>query len=364
MSVIAFEVETFDPVSKLIQNMYLKFFLDNNTIELLQGTKFFLARIFYPEITLNDLFIGNSVTIFTRRYTIKAYANTATTSFMKAREVHYLSVVNSSAIRLLGALITAGTELELRIANVKTSGSDFYADDIQVLSGDTLIEMVGITTAKTDGFLERASSLSPSARIFSKRIDPSMTNDIFLKCSPIQIPSSCSLCIVKPHILQPNGFSGTYSFKLDGKMIWENKEKQVSQCGALVTSILDAGFSIQAAMSIHLSQSMTEQFWEVYRNVFSNWTTMIDHLSSGPILALMITPSKAAEDTAFGDIDVVTEFRTLCGPIEPELARALRPTSLRALYGKDFVRNGVHCSDLPEDGELECRHFFELLAAV
>ena len=39
--------------------------------------------------------------------------------------------------------------------------------------------------------------------------------------------------------------------------------------------------------------------------------------------------------------------------IQQEIARHLRPTTLRALYGKDKAHNAVHCTDLPEDGELE-----------
>ncbi len=36
-----------------------------------------------------------------------------------------------------------------------------------------------------------------------------------------------------------------------------------------------------------------------------------------------------------------------------EICRHLRPNSLRAKYGIDKIRNGVHCTDLPEDGVLE-----------
>lgn len=36
-----------------------------------------------------------------------------------------------------------------------------------------------------------------------------------------------------------------------------------------------------------------------------------------------------------------------------EIARHLRPNSLRALYGKNKIQNAVHCTDLPEDGVLE-----------
>jgi nucleoside diphosphate kinase len=36
-----------------------------------------------------------------------------------------------------------------------------------------------------------------------------------------------------------------------------------------------------------------------------------------------------------------------------ELARKLRPNTLRARFGKTKIQNAVHCTDLPEDGLLE-----------
>lgn len=48
------------------------------------------------------------------------------------------------------------------------------------------------------------------------------------------------------------------------------------------------------------------------------------------------------------------------GPSDPELAKQLRPNSLRAKFGLDKVRNGVHCTDLPEDGILEVSFVFVL----
>lgn len=42
---------------------------------------------------------------------------------------------------------------------------------------------------------------------------------------------------------------------------------------------------------------------------------------------------------------------------QQEIARHLRPRTLRALYGIDKVKNAVHCTDLPEDGLLEVRKF-------
>jgi nucleoside-diphosphate kinase len=50
---------------------------------------------------------------------------------------------------------------------------------------------------------------------------------------------------------------------------------------------------------------------------------------------------------------VVEAFRNFCGPPDPMLAKQIRPQSLRAKYGKDKIQNGVHCTDLTEDGVLE-----------
>jgi nucleoside-diphosphate kinase len=52
----------------------------------------------------------------------------------------------------------------------------------------------------------------------------------------------------------------------------------------------------------------------------------------------------------------------MCGPLDPELARVLRPNSLRALFGLNKIRNGVHCSDLQQDGKLEVEYFFICLS--
>lgn len=50
-----------------------------------------------------------------------------------------------------------------------------------------------------------------------------------------------------------------------------------------------------------------------------------------------------------------TTTTTTTPPLYPSqvVAQELRPTSLRARFGSDRVRNAVHCSDLPEDGPLE-----------
>jgi nucleoside-diphosphate kinase len=59
--------------------------------------------------------------------------------------------------------------------------------------------------------------------------------------------------------------------------------------------------------------------------------------------------------------NVVEAFRKLCGPHDPEIAKTLRPGTIRAKFGEDRVCNAIHCTDLPEDGVIECEYFFSIL---
>ena len=50
----------------------------------------------------------------------------------------------------------------------------------------------------------------------------------------------------------------------------------------------------------------------------------------------------------------MSAFREFVGPHDPEIGRHIRENTLRAKFGVDRVKNAVHCTDLPEDGILEC----------
>jgi nucleoside-diphosphate kinase len=54
-------------------------------------------------------------------------------------------------------------------------------------------------------------------------------------------------------------------------------------------------------------------------------------------------------------------LRRFCGPHDPDEAKMYNGNSIRAMYGQDKIRNAVHCTDLAEDGLLECEYFFVLL---
>jgi len=120
--------------------------------------------------------------------------------------------------------------------------------------------------------------------------------------------------------------------------------------GRLIKTILECGFQISAMLLLNLDKANAEEFLEVYKGVVMEYPGMVTELCSGPCLVLEIR----AEDAS-------RVFREFVGPADPEIARHLRPRTLRALYGKSKTQNAVHCTDLAEDSLQEVEYFFKIL---
>ena len=93
-----------------------------------------------------------------------------------------------------------------------------------------------------------------------------------------------------------------------------------------------------------------QEFLEVDKGVVPEYNQLVEEFTNGPCIAMEVRQE-----------NVVPALREFCGPHDPELARTVRPKSLRAAFGRDKAKNGVHCTDLPEDGTLEVEYFFNIL---
>ena len=108
--------------------------------------------------------------------------------------------------------------------------------------------------------------------------------------------------------------------------------------------ILNEGFEISALEMFHFSKATIEEFYDVYKQVLPEYVPLIEQFISGPSIVLEVRQA-----------NVVKTFREMVGPSDPEIAKYLRPDTIRAKFGFDRVRNAVHCTDLPEDGVIEVR---------
>eukprot|EP00826_Nyctotherus_ovalis_P050187 TRINITY_DN612_c0_g2_i6.p1 TRINITY_DN612_c0_g2~~TRINITY_DN612_c0_g2_i6.p1 ORF type:complete len:148 (-),score=67.87 TRINITY_DN612_c0_g2_i6:152-574(-) len=114
--------------------------------------------------------------------------------------------------------------------------------------------------------------------------------------------------------------------------------------------VLEEGFEISALEMYKLNKTTAEEFFDVYKEVLPEYTPIVEHIITGPVVVMEVRQE-----------NVVQALRNLVGPNDPEIARQLRPNTIRAKFGADRVHNAVHCTDLPEDGVLECEYFFSIL---
>ncbi|XP_035707297.1 nucleoside diphosphate kinase 7-like [Folsomia candida] len=122
--------------------------------------------------------------------------------------------------------------------------------------------------------------------------------------------------------------------------------------GSIIDCITRANYKITAFELFYLDRTHAEEFYEIYKGVIPEYSDMTEELSLGPCYVLEI--SGCGEDTP-------ASFREFVGPMNPIIAKKLRPTSIRAKFGTSTVKNAVHCTDLCLDAEMEVDYFFRIL---
>lgn len=342
MATLGFEVEWFDNVSNSCKRLYLKYYLSDNTIELLHYEKnaCFLGRIHYPSVTLSSLFIGNSITVYSRLLTIKAYANSATEEYMMSHEIHVLCTVNREDGHLLGDLFKTARSQNLRTGRVSSTSQSISVAGLNIIPDDFIIEVVANCSENAEKFISKAQDISGA--ITAITLEANLIKQIIYSAIPISVPDNCTLCIIKPHVVAAN------------------RHEEV-----LRAIINHGGFAIAGIMMTHLHSDMADEFLRVYRKIIPMYSSLLEQMSSGPLMALMITRNNYDSS----DLPIVSEFREFCGPMNCELAALIRPNSIRAKLGNpgvktNIIQNGVHCTDLSDDGFMECSYFFKTIHSI
>lgn len=113
--------------------------------------------------------------------------------------------------------------------------------------------------------------------------------------------------------------------------------------GPILAIINQAGFRISAIRSTKLTRDEAEKFYEVHRGK-PFYEGLIDFMSSGPIVALLLEKENAIED-----------FRKLIGNTDP--AKAEEGT-IRKMFAESVQRNAIHGSDSVENAAREADFFF------
>ncbi|XP_067849028.1 nucleoside diphosphate kinase 7 isoform X2 [Heptranchias perlo] len=309
----------------------------------------FLKRTKYDALRTEDLFVGSKITVYARQLHLVDYGDQYTSRKLGSRKERTLGVIKPSSDVKLGKLIdkiySSGlvitkakmTNITRELLQYLTCGPAVALEilgDEAVSAWKKLIESSDSNRARNEArvrALYGIDGIGNSAHGSECAAAAARELEIFFP-SPGRGPSNtakctdCTLCIIKPHAI------------VEGL------------AGKIMSAIEERGFNFTALQMFYVERTNADEFFEVYKGVVAEYNEMVMELCSGPCLAL-----------EFQGNEIQKSFRECCGPADPEIARHLRPRSLRALFGKNKVQNAVHCTDLPEDGVLEVQYFFKIL---
>jgi hypothetical protein len=151
-------------VSGIAKKLYLKFYLDDNTIEILEEKAAFLKRIYYPDVKLSDLYVGSSITVFNRLIQLKKCANTFTENYMNSREIHLITVFDLLESHKTGRFLRLFDKYDMNIGKIRTTNTGFSGYDINVGKDSVIIEAIVLKSIDIQSFI------NDSNKIFSNSI--------------------------------------------------------------------------------------------------------------------------------------------------------------------------------------------------
>jgi nucleoside-diphosphate kinase len=363
-----FAMEWFDPQADLIRRYSLTFYPRDNSIDMydLKTKRPFLKRMEYPDVSLQKLNLGSIVTVHGRQLKVIQYADSYTKKKLESQKGRTLALVKPDAYNHIGTVISTAQAVGFVIARlrmVRMSPEQVTAfcaglspsvgggsnQDCEHLAADVVVvmELVGDNAVAKWKQVVGPSNVSQAHSQAPKSLRGQLATDDVRNAvhasedevaaereidfffgrqgwGTTAVGQNCTLVAVKPHAFHA--------------------------AGEIVSAILQAGFEISAMGVWYMDRATAEEFLEVYKGVVPEFHDNCAQFSSGPSLIMEVRQE-----------DAVKKMREFAGPHDPEVAKHLRPDTLRAKYGIDRVQNGVHCTDLEEDGLLEVEYFFHLM---
>jgi nucleoside-diphosphate kinase len=326
----------------------------------------FLRRCECFDLTPDELRVGRRVAILSRLLEVVSYGDELTRVRVEGSSSDQLMLVilpdsyNATGDIICRIAMHHGTRIN-RILMVKLSSeqaSDFYniavstesirnssplndlltSDVITVISFESALPVDSLIAKIQPSFGSDISNenwihgsfggerngsgvlLSRSFNVAERHVRYFFDSNIPFKKTAIM--NHCALLIVKPHAF--------------------------GKAGEIIKSILSKGYEISAMESRMFELSFIEEFLDGYKTAYGgSFREICFELSSGTCLLIQVRQE-----------NVVEKLRRLCGPTDPEQARLIDPNSIRARFGENVVRNAVHCTDLEEDGILDCKLIF------
>ncbi|XP_022088200.1 nucleoside diphosphate kinase 7-like [Acanthaster planci] len=368
----AFIAEWYDENAAIIRSYQLLFYTSDNTVEMydIKNRRIFLKRSKVDNVRFEDLYIGGTINVHSRQLNLVEYADEFTKKQLSSKKEKTLAMIKPDAVSKFGAIIDMIYAGGFLIANAKMTqmtrqdAEEFYQEHVQRPFFDKLVRfmasgpIVVMELMGNNAVTEWRRLLGPTDSSMARSEAP---NSVRAKFGTDQTMNAChGSDAVQTGQRETNFFFGAdrkwkNTAKLSGTTCCVIKPSAIleGKAGKIMMAIVEAGFEVSALQIFHMEKANAEEFFEVYKGVVNEYGDMVQELCSGPCFALEITGK--GEQTA-------EAFREFVGPADPEIARNLRPKTLRAIFGHNKIKNAVHCTDLPEDCPLEVAYFFQILA--
>ena len=288
------------------------------------------------------------MTINSRQFFIQGYADRATSSSLSSIRQRTLFMVKPEGMKRFGDVVSSVEKSGLIVANLKSvrlgadAAKEWIASNESMDSVDQTMlteSMCVVMDLRGPKAIDICSSLCKSS---STSLDSKSSSNDSLYTSPNEDAAmadlkfffgskapkssatykSCSLCLVKPHIVAQGNV------------------------GAVIQAILNK-MDISAIQKINFTKQDCGEFLQSY-SFLSRFSDHIDEMASGACYAIEVR----------GGEDIVSRLRAFAGPYDVTVAKELSPDSLRARFGRDSIQNAVHVTDLETDGSMECAFAF------
>lgn len=258
----------------------------------IKNRKIFLKRCEYPGVTLKDIFIGATLSIYSRQLKIVGYADDYTRNKFEMQKGKTFAMIKPDSYMNIGKIINLVEEQGFTISNIKMAkltpqdaekfyaehkGKPFFRGLVEHMSSDLVVGLELVSdncVAKWRELLgptnpQQAKSESPNSiralfgeegvRNSAHGSDSSSSavrelEFFFSEKSSLNCPAyfnSCSCLVVKPHIIS------------EGYL------------GQVLDLVLKAGFEISALQMFWLDRPSAEEFLEVYKNVVPEYNQIV-----------------------------------------------------------------------------------------
>ncbi|GET92364.1 hypothetical protein, conserved [Leishmania tarentolae] len=333
---MAFHAQQQDPGAPQPRQLILRYFYESGTVELMEvpSGRLYLKRT-AVDIPASSFTVGSTVMLFGKATTITAFADEVTRQLCAQCSESTTVVITEEAFPSLGrylAMLTEEccftiTDVEMVWVQRETISSFNLPEKL----ADTRIVVVLCTRKKAVekgfAFVERTTGTCTAKDAEQAALWGYLAQ--LAKAKPLAVFNevNSSVVVLKPHVVS-------------------------SGCGgSICQKLLDVGLEPTALTTVTMTSAAALEFMEPYRGVLPNLEgTVSSFVGTNWVLQLV-----SLDET----VDVVDTVRKICGPYDTVIARKLYPMSIRACYGDSETNNAVHCCDLPSDGPVYTKFFFQ-----